>query len=117
MEITDVTTKGAAVGGIVVRGQNTDVVIDGPLTISNVKAESDSAKGYNGFGIGVTGVGSTVAVNGTVDISGIHGSAILLKESGNKVSVGGGNIAAAVDSDKSHNYYAARVEKVRSISI
>ena len=109
--ITDVTTKGAAVGGIVVRGQNTDVVIDGPLTISNVKAESDSAKGYNGFGIGVTGVGSTVAVNGTVDISGIHGSAILLKESGNKVSVGGGNIAAAVDSDKSHNYYAARVEK------
>ena len=111
VEITDVTTKGAAVGGIVVRGQNTDVVIDGPLKISNVKAESDSAKGYNGFGIGVTGVGSTVAVNGTVDISGIHGSAILLKESGNKVSVGGGNIAAAVDSDKSHNYYAARVEK------
>lgn len=111
VEITDVTTKGAAVGGIVVRGQNTDVVIDGPLTISNVKAESDNAKGYNGYGIGVTGVGSTVAVNGTVDISGIHGSAILLKESGNKVSVGGGNIAAAVDSDKSHNYYAARVEK------
>ena len=111
VEITDVTTKGAAVGGIVVRGQNTDVVIDGPLKISNVKAESDNAMGYNGFGIGVTGVGSTVAINGTVDISGIHGSAILLKESGNKVSVGGGNIAAAVDSDKSHNYYAARVEK------
>ena len=111
VEITDVTTKGAAVGGIVVRGQNTDVVIDGPLKISNVKAESDNAMGYNGFGIGVTGVGSTVAINGTVDISGIHGSAILLKESGNKVSIGGGNIAAAVDSDKSHNYYAARVEK------
>ena len=111
VEITDVTTKGAAVGGIVVRGQNTDVVIDGPLTISNVKAESDGAMGYNGYGIGVTGVGSTVTVNGTVDISGIHGSAILLKESGNKVAVGGGNIAAAVDSDKSHNYYAARVEK------
>ena len=111
VEITNVTTKGSAVGGIVVRGQNTDVVIDGPLKISNVKAESDNAIGYNGFGIGVTGVGSTVAINGTVDISGIHGSAILLKESGNKVSIGGGNIAAAVDSDKSHNYYAARVEK------
>ena len=111
VEITNITTKGAAVGGIVVRGQNTDVVIDGPLAISNVKAESDGAMGYNGYGIGVTGVGSTVTVNGTVDISGIHGSAILLKESGNKVSVGGGNIAAAVDSDKSHNYYAARVEK------
>ena len=111
VEITDVTTKGAAVGGIVVRGQNTDVVIDGPLKISNVKAESDGAMGYNGYGIGVTGVGSIVTVNGAVDISGIHGSAILLKESGNKVSVGGGNIAAAVDSDKSHNYYAARVEK------
>ena len=111
VEITNITTKGAAVGGIVVRGQNTDVVIDGPLAISNVKAESDGAMGYNGYGIGVTGVGSTVTVNGTVDISGIHGSAILLKESGNKVAVGGGNIAAAVDSDKSHNYYAARVEK------
>lgn len=111
VEITDVTTKGAAVGGVLVRGQNTDVVIDGPLTISNVKAESDGGVGINGYGIGVTGVGSTVTVNGAVDISGIHGSAILLKESGNKVAVGGGNIAAAADSDKSHNYYAVRVEK------
>ena len=111
VEITNITTKGAAVGGVLVRGQNTDVVIDGPLAISNVKAESDGAMGYNGYGIGVTGVGSTVTVNGAVDISGIHGSAILLKESGNKVAVGGGNIAAAADSDKSHNYYAVRVEK------
>ena len=111
VEITDVTTKGAAVGGIVVRGQNTDVVIDGPLKISNVKAEDDRANGINGSGIGVTGLGSTVTVNGPVDITGIHGSAILLKENGNKVSVGGGNIAAAVDSDKSHNYYAVRVER------
>ena len=111
VEITDVTTKGAAVGGVLVRGQNTDVVIDGPLKISNVKAEDDRANGINGSGIGVTGLGSTVTVNGPVDITGIHGSAILLKENGNKVSVGGGNIAAAVDSDKSHNYYAVRVER------
>ena len=111
VEITDVTTKGAAVGGVLVRGQNTDVVIDGPLKISNVKAEDDRANGINGSGIGVTGLGSTVTVNGSVDITGIHGSAILLKENGNKVSVGGGNIAAAVDSDKSHNYYAVRVER------
>ena len=111
VEITDVTTKGAAVGGVLVRGQNTDVVIDGPLKISNVKAEDDRANGINGSGIGVTGLGSTVTVNGQVDITGIHGSAILLKENGNKVSVGGGNIAAAVDSDKSHNYYAVRVER------
>ena len=111
VEITDVTTKGAAVGGVLVRGQNSDVVIDGPLKISNVKAEADSANGINGSGIGVTGLGSTVTVNGPVDITGIHGSAILLKENGNKVSVGGGNIAAAVDSDKSHNYYAVRVER------
>ncbi len=111
VEITDVTTKGAAVGGIVVRGQNTDVVIDGPLKISNVQAAADNGQGINGSGIGVTGLGSTVTVNGPVDISGIHGSAILLKETGNKVSVGGGNIAAAADSDKSHNYYAARVER------
>ena len=111
VEITDVTTKGVAVGGVLVRGQNTDVVIDGPLKISNVKAEDDRANGINGSGIGVTGLGSTVTVNGQVDITGIHGSAILLKENGNKVSVGGGNIAAAVDSDKSHNYYAVRVER------
>ena len=111
VEITDVTTKGAAVGGVLVRGQNSDVVIDGPLKISNVKAEADSANGINGSGIGVTGLGSAVTVNGPVDITGIHGSAILLKENGNKVSVGGGNIAAAVDSDKSHNYYAVRVER------
>ena len=111
VEITDVTTKGAAVGGIVVRGQNTDVVIDGPLKISNVKAEADSADGINGAGISVTGVGSTVTVNGPVDISGIYGSGIRLTEVGNKVSVGGGNIAAAADTDKSHNYYAVRVER------
>ena len=111
VEITDVTTKGAAVGGIVVRGQNTDVVIDGPLKISNVKAEADSADGINGAGISVTGVGSTVTVNGPVDISGIYGSGIRLTEAGNKVSVGGGNIAAAADTDKSHNYYAVRVER------
>ena len=111
VEITDVTTKGAAVGGVLVRGQNTDVVIDGPLKISNVQAAADNGQGINGSGIGVTGLGSTVTVNGPVDISGIHGSAILLKEVGNKVSVGGGNIAAAADSDKSHNYYAARVER------
>ena len=111
LEITDVTTKGAAVGGIVVRGQNTDVVIDSPLKISNVKAEADSADGINGAGISVTGVGSTVTVNGPVDISGIYGSGIRLTEAGNKVSVGGGNIAAAADTDKSHNYYAVRVER------
>ena len=111
VEITDVTTKGAAVGGVLVRGQNTDVVINGPLKISNVQAAADNGQGINGSGIGVTGLGSTVTVNGPVDISGIHGSAILLKEVGNKVSVGGGNIAAAADSDKSHNYYAARVER------
>ena len=111
VEITDVTTKGAAVGGVVVRGQNSDVVIDGPLKISNVKAEADSAGGINGAGISVTGVGSTVTVNGPVDISGIYGSGIRLTEVGNKVSVGGGNIAAAADTDKSHNYYAVRVER------
>ena len=111
VEITDVTTKGAAVGGIVVRGQNSDVVIDGPLKISNIKAEADSAGGINGAGISVTGVGSTVTINGPVDISGIYGSGIRLTEAGNKVSVGGGNIAAAADTDKSHNYYAVRVER------
>ena len=111
VEINDVATKGAAVGGVLVRGQNTDVVIDGPLKISNVQAAADNGQGINGSGIGVTGLGSTVTVNGPVDISGIHGSAILLKEVGNKVSVGGGNIAAVADSDKSHNYYAARVER------
>ena len=62
-------------------------------------------------GIQVTGVSSTVTVSGPVDISGVRGSGIKLVGKDTKVSVGGGTITAAEDSDKSHNFYAVRVEK------
>ena len=62
-------------------------------------------------GILVTGDSSTVTVSGPVDISGVRGSGIKLVGANTKVSVGGGTITAAEDSDKSHNFYAVRVDK------
>jgi hypothetical protein len=65
----------------------------------------------NASGIQVTGDTSTVTVSGPVDISGVRGSGIRLTGKDTKVSVGGGTITAAEDSDKSHNFYAVRVDK------
>ena len=62
-------------------------------------------------GIQVTGDSSNVTVSGPVDISGVRGSGIKLTGKGTKVSVGGGTITAAEDSDHSHNFYAVRVDK------
>ena len=41
----------------------------------------------------------------------VRGSGIKLVGANTKVSVGGGTITAAEDSDKSHNFYAVRVDK------
>ena len=65
----------------------------------------------NASGILVTGDSSTVTVSGPVDISGVRGSGIKLVGKDTKVSVGGGTITAAEDSDHSHNFYAVRVDK------
>ena len=111
VEITDVITKGDAATGINIQGQQSEITIDGPLTISNVKGLRERGVGMNASGIQVTGDSSTVTVSGPVDISGVRGSGIKLAGKDTKVSVGGGTITAAEDSDKSHNFYAVRVDK------
>ena len=111
VEITEVITKGDSATGINIQGQQSEITIDGPLTISNVKGLGERGKGMSASGILVTGDSSTVTVSGSVDISGVRGSGIKLVGANTKVSVGGGTITAAEDSDHSHNFYAVRVDK------
>lgn len=111
VEITDIVTKGDAATGINIQGQRSEITIDGPLTIRNVKGLKERGAGMNAAGILVTGSSSTVTVSGAVDISGVSGSGIKLAGEDTKVSVGGGTITAAEDSDHSHNFYAVRVDK------
>lgn len=111
VEIADVITEGDAATGINIQGKQSEITIDGPLTISNVKGIREKGAGMNASGILVTGDSSTVTVSGTVDISGVRGSGIKLVGANTKVSVGGGTITAAEDSDHSHNFYAVRVDK------
>lgn len=111
VEITDVITQGDAATGINIQGKQSEITIDGPLTIRNVKGLRERGKGMSASGILVTGDSSTVTVSGPVDISGVRGSGIKLVGANTMVSVGGGTITAAEDSDKSHNFYAVRVDK------
>lgn len=112
VEITDIVTKGDAATGINIQGKQSEITIDGPLTISKVKGIRERGAGMNAAGILVTGDSSMVTVSGPVDISNVRGSGILLKGKDTKVSVGGGTITAAEDDRKpSHNFYAVRVEK------
>ena len=111
VEITDIVTQGDSATGINIQGQKSEINIDGPLTISNVKGVRERGAGMNAAGIQVTGDTSAVTVSGPVDISGVRGSGIRLTGKDTKVSVGGGTITAAEDSDKSHNFYAVRVDK------
>lgn len=111
VEITEVITKGDSATGINIQGQQSEINIDGPLTIRNVKGMRERGKGMSASGILVTGDSSTVTVSGPVDISGVRGSGIKLVGANTKVSVGGGTITAAEDSDHSRNFYAVRVDK------
>ena len=111
VEITDIVTKGDSATGINIQGQQSEITIDGPLTISNVKGLRERGAGMSASGIQVTGDSSNVTVSGPVDISGVRGSGIKLTGKDTKVSVGGGTITAAEDSDHSHNFYAVRVDK------
>ena len=111
VEITEVITQGDAATGINIQGQQSEITIEGPLTISNVKGLRERGAGMSASGILVTGDSSTVTVSGPVDISGVRGSGIKLVGANTKVSVGGGTITASEDSDHSHNFYAVRVDK------
>ena len=111
VEIGNIITEGDSANGILVQGQNSTVSIDGPLTVRDIYGKRGRGLGVSASGIQVTGDNSIVAVNGAVDISGVRGSSLKTVGAGTEISVGGGTITAATDDDKSHNYYAARVEK------
>ena len=111
VEIGNIITEGDSANGILVQGQNSTVSIDGPLTVRDIYGKRGRGLGVNASGIQLTGENSTATVNGAVDISGVRGSSLKTVGANTKLSVGGGTITAAADSDKSHNYYAARVEQ------
>lgn len=111
VEISNIRTAGDGAAGISVDGQNSEVILDGTLTVKNVSGERGRGYGQNAAGIRVVGDNSSVSVTGPVDLSGIKGSSLRTTGADTEISVGGGTITAAKDEDKSHNYYAARVDK------
>lgn len=111
VEISNIMTAGDGAAGISVDGQNSEVILDGTLTVKNVSGKREQGRGQNAAGIRVVGDNSSVSVTGPVDLSGIKGSSLRTTGADTEISVGGGTITAAKDEDKSHNYYAARVDK------
>ena len=114
VEITKVHTKGSSAAGIAFQGSGSEAVIDGSLTISNVDGDEAEKRGrrYIGVsGIRMTGDNTSMTVTGPVNISDFKGSALHTAGADSVISVGGGTISTAADADKSHNFYAARVEK------
>lgn len=111
VEISNIMTAGDGAAGISVDGQNSEVILNGTLTVKNVSGKRERGSGQNAAGIRVVGDNSSVSVTGPVDLSGIKGSSLRTTGADTEISVGGGTITAAADEDKSHNYYAARVDK------
>ena len=111
VEISNIMTAGDGAAGISVDGQNSEVILDGTLTVKNVCGKRENGRGQNAAGICVVGDNSSVSVTGPVDLSGIKGSSLRTTGADTEISVGGGTITAAADEDKSHNYYAACVDK------
>ena len=111
VEINNITTGGNSANGIAVNGSNSEIHVDGPLTIAGVEGKNTRGMGISTTGIGVIGDYSKVTVNGNVDITGVKGSSLKTSGADAEISVGGGTITAAVDGEKNHNYYAARVDK------
>ncbi|WP_303019486.1 autotransporter domain-containing protein [Dialister invisus] len=113
VEITKVHTKGGSATGIAFQGSGSEAVIDGSLTVSNVDGDKAEKQGrYIGVsGIRMTGDNTSMTVTGPVNISDFKGSALHTAGTDSVISVGGGTISTAADADKSHNFYAARVEK------
>lgn len=113
VEITKMHTKGGSATGIAFQGSGSEAVIDGSLTISNVDGDKAEKQGrYIGVsGIRMTGDNTSMTVTGPVNISDFKGSALHTAGADSVISVGGGTISTAADADKSHNFYAARVEK------
>ncbi len=118
VEIDGIYTKGDSVTGINIQGAgsaggvpNSEVIINGPLTIKNITAVRARGNGINAAGIRVTADSSKVIVNDTVDITGIKGSGLYTIGANTEISVGGGTITAAEDADHTKQYFAARADK------
>lgn len=107
----NISTKGDPASGISIQGKNSSVSVDGDVTIDTVYGETEKGLGINAAGISVIGDASKVDITGNVNISGVQGSSLRTNGADTEISVGGGTITAAADADKSHNYYAARVDK------
>lgn len=111
----NISTQGNPASGISIQGKNSSVSVDGDVTIDTVYGERErerkSGRGINAAGISVIGDASKVDITGNVNISGVQGSSLRTNGADTEISVGGGTITAAADEDKSHNYYAARVDK------
>ena len=111
VSIDGVSTKGDSVSGIQIQGQDSEIIVNGPLAIKNITAVRERGNGINAAGIMVTGENSKVTVNDTVDIAGVRGSSLVTIGANTSISVQGGTITSAVDVDHSKKFYAARVEK------
>ena len=113
VNINKVHTAGQSASGIAFQGKNSVINIDGGLSITDVDGDRSEkrGRGINVSGISVTGDGSGINVESPVNITGIKGSAIALNGDNTYAKLAGGTISAAEDADKSHNYYAVRVEK------
>lgn len=107
----NISTKGDSASGISIQGKNSSVSVDGDVTIDTVYGKIGKGQGINAAGISVIGDASKVDITGNVNISGVQGSSLRTNGADTEISVGGGTITAAADADKSHNYYAARVDK------
>lgn len=107
----NISTKGDSASGISIQGKNSSVSVDGDVTIDTVYGKRGKGQGINAAGISVIGDASKVDITGNVNISGVQGSSLRTNGADTEISVGGGTITAAADADKSHNYYAARVDK------
>lgn len=107
----NISTKGDSASGISIQGKNSSVSVDGDVTIDTVYGKRGNGQGINAAGISVIGDASKVDITGNVNISGVQGSSLRTNGADTEISVGGGTITAAADADKSHNYYAARVDK------
>ena len=107
----NISTKGDSASGISILGKNSSVSVDGDVTIDTVYGKRGKGQGINAAGISVIGDASKVDITGNVNISGVQGSSLRTNGADTEISVGGGTITAAADADKSHNYYAARVDK------
>ena len=106
---TNPSVSGITTGGTI--GQTSDVLIDGDLTIQKLEGGTEGAAGdgRNLNAINALNGKSTITVTGNVDIQNIKGSVIRVAgstgyEAGGTVSIGGGMLSAADDTERSKQY-------------